>query len=330
MCSEWVRRRDVLALVGGAAAWPLSAWAQQAPAVFVGWLHGGAPQAPVSSRAAFYKSFNEQGYFEGRNVGIVFRGTEQFDKMPALAAELVSLPVAVLIATGTVNAALAAKTATDKIPVVFTTGGDPVSLGLVTSMNRPGGNVTGVSFLAGSLLPKRLELLRELIPAAATIAFLVRPANERSEVDTATILNAAQDLAMKIVVFHANTANEIDAALAAAAQSRVDALLVAPDAFFASRREQLASLLASYNIPASYAGAEYVRAGGLMSYGDNRDDSYRLLGMYVGRILKGEKPADLPVLQPTKFEFVINLKAAKALGIVFPPSFHLRADEVIE
>jgi putative ABC transport system substrate-binding protein len=325
-----MRRRDFISLFGCAAAWPIAARAQQPLPLFVGWLYGGAQYPPAATLSAFHKGINEVGYFEGRNFGIVFRGTEQLDHLRALASELAAIPVSAILSTGTVNATRAAKAATTTIPIVFTTGGDPVALKLVTSMNRPGANVTGVSFLAGSLLSKRLELLSELIPKARTIAFLTRPTNDRSELDTMEMQTASQKLGLKSVVFYSNTAPEIDAAIAAAVEQKADALLVAPDTFFLSRREQLVALTAAYRIPASYGGADYVRAGGLMSYSDDRNDTYRQAGRYIGFVLRGEKPSALPVLQPTKFEFAINPKTAKTLGLTFPQSFYLRADEVIE
>jgi putative tryptophan/tyrosine transport system substrate-binding protein len=330
-----MQRREVLALLGGAAA--LSSGiglrdtrAQQPAMPVIGILDGGGEQLNLSVSAAFRRGLGDMGYVEGRNVAIELRGSEHYDQLAAMAAELVRLRVAVIYAAGTSNTALAAKAATATIPIVFTNGSDPVQLGIVASMNRPGGNVTGVSLLAGELGPKRLEILRELVPAATTITFLVNPANARADIDISEMRAAAQSVGQSITIARATTDSEIDAAFALAAQQRTGALLVVGDAFFIRRRDQITALAARYRIPASYPVRDFAEAGGLVSYGDDRNESRRQAGLYVGRILKGEKPADLPVLQPVKFDFVINLKAAKALGIEFPPSFHLRATEVIE
>jgi ABC-type uncharacterized transport system substrate-binding protein len=259
-----------------------------------------------------------------------FRGTERSDQLPALAAELVHRRVAAIVTTGNGNAPLAAKKATSTIPIVFVTSTDPVRLGLVESLNRPGGNATGVTNFGGELVAKRLELLRELVPQAAVMGFLTNPANSVSEGDAAEMEAAARSVGQQIVILTASTAAEIDAAFATAAQRRLGALVVDADSFFNARRRQITALAARYGIPANYNTRVYVEAGGLMSYGDDRFELYRQFGLYAGRILKGEKPADLPVVRPTKFDFVINLKTAKALGIEFPPSFQLRATEVIE
>jgi putative ABC transport system substrate-binding protein len=327
------KRRDVLALLAGAAAAPmlppLPARAQQAMPV-IGFLSGAGQPAPLQL-TPFRQGLNEVGYVEGRNVAIVVRATDRYEQLAELAAELVRLPAAVIYAFGTANSAQAAKAATATIPIVFANGSDPVSLGLVASMSRPGGNVTGVTFFSGTLGAKRLELLRELLPQAATIAFLVNPTNARTDIDKADMQAAARSVGQQLTVLNASTATEIEAAFAAAAQQRVGAILVNGDAFFTGQsQQQLVALAARHAIPTSHTSRAAAEAGGLMSYGDDRQDSYRQAGVYVGRILKGEKPADLPVLQPAKFELAINLKTARTLGITFPPSFHLRADVVIE
>jgi putative ABC transport system substrate-binding protein len=328
-----MRRRDVITLAGGAAAasasWPRAPRAQQPAMPVIGYIGSGARPEP-SAIAPFRKGLNEMGYVEGRNVAIEFRVTEQYDLMPALAAELVRRRVAVIYAYGAANAALAAMAATKTIPIVFATGADPVNLGLVASLNRPGGNATGISFFSGALAAKRLELLRELVPQVAAIAVLANPSNARTEGDTRDLQDAARSVGQQIILVSASTAGEIDAAFATIAQQRAGALLVNGDAFYLTRRDQFIALAARHGIAANYNTREYVASGGLMSYGDDRSESYRQAGLYVGRILKGEKAANLPVLQPTKFDFVINLKTAKALGLEFPPSFHLRATEVID
>jgi putative tryptophan/tyrosine transport system substrate-binding protein len=273
---------------------------------------------------------NEVGFVEGRNVAVEVRATDRYDQLLAFAAELVRRQVDVIYAFGTANSAQAAKAATATIPIVFANGSDPVSLGLVASISRPGGNVTGVTFFSGTLVAKRLEFLRELVPQAVTIAFLVNPTNARNEIDKASMQAAARSLGQQLIVLTASTAAEIDAAFATAAQQRVGAILVNGDAFFTGQPQELVALAARHAIPTSYSSRAAAEAGGLMSYGDNRQDSYRQAGIYIGRILKGAKPADLPVLQPAKFELVINLKTAKALGLTVPPTLFARADEVIE
>jgi putative ABC transport system substrate-binding protein len=313
-----VRRRESITLLGtAAAAWPLAAGAQQAPMPVIGFLSIGSLESNAASMAGFRRGLNEQGFVEGRNVMIEtrFAADARYERLLALASDLVRRPVAVLIATGSASSARAAKAATTTIPIVFANGSDPVSIGLVASMNRPGGNATGVSYFTSTLGPKRLELLRELVPQATTIAFLVK---------------AARSVGQRIIVVSASNEKEIDAAFESVAGERAGALLVNVDAFFLSRRDQLVELAARYRVPASYNNGEYVKVGGLMSYGDNRTDSYRQVGVYAARVLKGEKPADLPVMQPTKFELFINLKTAKALGLEVPPLLLARADEVIE
>jgi putative ABC transport system substrate-binding protein len=325
-----MRRRDFITLLGGAAvAWPVAARAQQPKLPVIGYL-GTGTQPDSSALVPFRKGLSEMGYVEGRNVAIEFRMTEQYNQMPDLAAELVRRQVTVVYTYGGVNAAQAAMAATSTIPIVFATGADPVSLGLVASLDRPDRNATGISFFSGALAAKRLELLRELVPQVVTIAVLMNPTNSRTEGDRREIEAAALSLGQRIIITKASTASEIDAAFEAIARQRAGALLVNGDAFYFSRRDQFVRLTARHRIPANYNTREYVTTGGLMSYGDNRSESYRQAGNYVGRILKGEKPRDLPVWQPTTFEFVINLATARALGIEFPPSFQLRATEVIE
>jgi putative ABC transport system substrate-binding protein len=324
-----MERREFIALVGGAAAvYPLAVWAQQPSMPAIGFLSA-SPPTP-STLEAFRKGLGDAGYVEGRNVSIEIRETDRYENLPALVAGFVRSRVAVIFSNINANAAQAAKAAAATTPVVFTVGSDPVKLGLVASMNRPGGNITGVSFYAGELAPKRLELLRELVPQASTIAVLVNPTNVMSQEDVASMREAARSVGQRIVVLHASSANEIDRVVADAAGQGVGGLLVNPDVFLGSRHRQIVSLAARYRIPACYYNSNYTLAGGLMSYSDDRFESVRQAGIYVARILKGERAASLPVLQPTKFELVINLKTAKALGITFPPSFHLRADEVIE
>jgi putative ABC transport system substrate-binding protein len=322
-----MERREFITALGGAAAWPLAARAQQPAIPLIGYLGVGAPTA--SNVAGLRKGLSEQGYVEGRNVAFEFPYTEQYDRLPVLAAELVRRRVAVIVTSGATNAAQAAKAATSTIPVVITIGSDPVRLGLVTSLSRPGGNITGVSFLASELSPKRLELLRELVPPATTIAYLVNPTSLNNE-SRDRVVQAARSIAQQIIVLNASTANEIDEGFANLVAQGAGGLIINNDAFFFSQRDLLITLAMRHRIPTVHFAPQFTTAGGLMSYSDERFDSYRQAGLYVGRILKGEKPADLPVLQPTRFQFVINLKAAKALGIEFPPSFRLRATEVIE
>jgi putative ABC transport system substrate-binding protein len=327
-----MRRREFITLLGGAAAvWSAGAHGQQSAMPAIGWLESGSRQSIADYLAAFRQGLAEANYVEGRNVAIEFRWADgQYDRLSALAADLVGHQVAVIYATNTANAVEAAKAATGEIPIVFTNGSDPVKLGLVASLNRPGGNITGVSFYVGTLVAKRLELLRELMPQAATIGFLTNPTNLISERDTADLRAAAGSVGQEIIVLNASTLDELDTAFAIAARRRVGALLVDVDLLFNRRRDQIVALAARYGIPANYATRAFSEVGGLMSYGDDRLESVRHSGIYVGRILKGDKPANLPVLLPSKFEFVINLKTAKVLGLTFPPTFLLRADEVIE
>jgi putative ABC transport system substrate-binding protein len=323
-----MRRREFIAGLGSAAAWPPAVRAQQSAVPVIGALSVAPPNDVYL--APFRKGLNEQGYVEGRNVAVEFRHTEQYDRFPVLVAELVRRQVTVIFAIGNVNAALAAKAATTTIPIVFTTGFDPVQAGLVGAISRPGGNITGVTFFNAEMRAKRLELLHELVPQATTIAFLVNSANPLTELSIKDMQAAARSVGQQIIVLSASTRNEIDAAFATLVRERAGGLLINNDAFFASQRDQLVALAALHGIPSVHFNAEFTTAGGLMSYSDDRLESLRQAGLYVGRILNGEKPADLPVLQPTKFDFMINLKIAKALGVEFPPSFFLRATEVIE
>jgi putative ABC transport system substrate-binding protein len=327
MATHIGRRQFISALGGTAIGWPLAARAQQPAMVFVG-LIGGALEDPQIS--AVRQGLEETGYAEGRNVTIEYRSADgRFDRLPALAAELVANPVAVIIAAAP-PAAMAAETATATIPIVFVVGTDPVELGLVSSLDRPDRNVTGVTFLATTLGAKRLELLRALVPNVAKTAFLINLRNATSEPQIGDIQAAASTLGIELLIVPAGSERDIDAAFASFAQQRVEAVIVGGDQFFFSRREQLVGLAARKAIPAIYYLREYVVAGGLASYGTSYTDAYRRGGIYAGKILKGAKPADLPVLQPTKFDLVINKKTAKALGLIVPPTLLALADEMIE
>jgi putative tryptophan/tyrosine transport system substrate-binding protein len=328
-----VRRREFIALLGGAAsAWPLAALAQQPAMPLVGFISGGSPDGYAPLAAAFRQGLSEAGYVEGRNVMIEFRWAQnQNDRLPALAADLVARQV-VVIAAGGISSALAAKAATTTIPIVFEAGSDPVKTGLVASLNRPGGNVTGVSNFAAALAPKVLSLLHELVPNGPTvIAVLVNPTTPNLAESIANDMQAAgRALGLQIQTLNASTGDEIDAAFATLAQLRARALVIGGDPLFTSRRVHLAMLAARHGVPAIYNAPEFPRAGGLMSYGASLTDAYRQTGVYTGKVLKGAKPADLPVLQPTKFELVINLRTAKALGLKVPTTLQVAADEVIE
>jgi putative ABC transport system substrate-binding protein len=327
-----VKRREFITLLGGAAAtWPLAARAQQPAMPVIGFLATGSPSAWAHFVAAFRQGLSEVGYEDGRNVWIEFRWAEgQGSRLPALAAELVGRSVSVIVPSIGIVAARAAKAASPSIPVVFLMGGDPVTLGMVASINRPGANVTGVSFLLNVLAAKRVELLLAMVPTATKIGLLFNPDNPNAEADAAAAQEAARSLRQETHLIHVRTEGEFDAAFASFVQQRVAALFVASDPLFVGRRNQLVALAARHRIPANYDRRELAEAGGLFSYGTNFGDGHRLVGNYVGRILKGEKPADLPVLQPTKFELVINLKTAKALGLEIPDRLLALADEVIE
>ena len=328
--ASYIGRRKFLATLGGAAAvaWPLAARAQQQAMALVGLLSGS--QLDSRQIGAVGQGLKETGYIEGHNVAIKYRSADgRFDRLPALAAELVADLAAVIIAAAP-SAALAAKAATATIPIVFTIGADPIDLGLVSSLNRPGGNVTGVNFLVKTLIAKRLELLRELMPSATVIGFLTNPANPASDSETKDVQAAAHTLGLNLPILNVSSERDIDAAFASFARQRVNAVMVGADAFFTSRRDQLVELAARHAIPASYHIREFVAAGGLMSYGANLIDMYRLAGVYAARILKGEKPAELPVQQTVKFELAVNLKTAKALGLAVPDKLLVAADEVIE
>jgi putative tryptophan/tyrosine transport system substrate-binding protein len=325
-----IGRREFIALFGGAAAWPLAARAQQLALPLVGFLHAGSPEPYVHIMAAFHKSLADNGFVEGRNVAIEYRWAEDhYERLPALAAELVSRQPSV-IAAGTTPGALAAKRATATIPIVFSTPSDPVRLGLVESLNRPGGNATGVTRLSVEISPKLVELLHDVVQKAEVIGVLLNPANANATALTKNVEAAAAAFGQKLVTVNASTDGEIDAAFAELVKQRAGAVAVPSDTLFISRHEQLVALAAQYAMPAVYTYREAVMAGGLMSYGADLADAYGQVGDYVGRILKGAKPADLPVQQSTKIELVINMKTAKALGLTFPLTLLGRADEVIE
>jgi putative ABC transport system substrate-binding protein len=325
-----MRRRDLFLLVGGAtAAWPLAARAQQEAIPIIGFLNGASSWEYATSAAAFRQGLSEAGYFEGRNVFVEYRWAEgHYNRLPALAADLVHRQVAVIAAN--TQAAPVAKAATTTIPIVFLTGGDRVAAGLVASLNRPGGNLTGVTTLNVELEPKRLELLHELVPTATVVAVLVNPANPISETQSRSMQTAARTLGMQLHVLRASTDGDLDTAFATLAKLRAGGLVIGVDAFFISRSERLAALALRHAVPAISQFREFVAAGGMMSYGGSLKDAFRLMGVYTGRILRGDKPADLPVQQETKVELIINLKATKALGLSVPLTLLGRADEVIE
>jgi putative tryptophan/tyrosine transport system substrate-binding protein len=326
-----MKRREFITLLGGAAAWPIAARAQQPAMPVVAFIYDGSADASADRLRAFRKGLGETGYVEGQNVTVEQHWLEgQSDRVPALMTDLVRRQVAVIAAPGDVPA-LAAKAATATIPIVFGVGGDPVPLGLVASLARPGGNATGVNFFTQEVVAKRLGLLHDLVPKAVRVAVLVNPANaSNTETTLREVQEAAPTIGLQIRILNATTIGEIDAAFATLARERSDALFVAPGAFFASRSVQFATLAARNRIPAAYGSRDIVAAGGLMSYGPNIGDSYRQVGVYTGRILKGAKPADLPVVQSTKFEFVINLQTARALGLTVSNQMQLLADELIE
>jgi ABC-type uncharacterized transport system substrate-binding protein len=326
-----MKRREFISLLGGAAAWPLAARAQQTAMPVIGFLSGRSPGESESVEAAFRQGLKESGYAEGQNVHIAFRWAEgRYDRLPVLVASLVDIRVAVIAAAGGQAVPLAAKAATSTIPIVFVSGEDPVKHGLVASLNRPGGSATGVSMFLSEMEAKRLALLHELVPTATMISVIVNPSSPSIDTQLREINSAARALGRQIQIVNATNERELDAAFASLAQSKAGALLIASNAYFTSRRDQIVALAAQRAIPAIYDQREFPMAGGLVSYGTNLSDSYRLMGVYTGKILKGEKPTDLPVQQSTKFELVINLKTAKTLGLDVPPALSARADEVIE
>jgi putative ABC transport system substrate-binding protein len=332
LLSRHTKRREFITLLGGAAAWPLAARAQQPAMLVIGFLGGTSPDTFADRVRAFRQGLKDTGYVEGENVAIEYRWAEgQFDRLPALAADLARRQVAVIVATGGITSAFAAKAATTIIPIVFGAGEDPVRLGLVASLARPGGNLTGINFVSTELEAKRLELLRELVPGAARVAVLVNPANATStETTLRDVEPAARAMGLQIQVLNASTSREIDAAFATFARERPDAIFVGQEVFFVSRRVQLANLAARHAVPMTSGSRDIVEVGGLMSYGSNIADAHRQLGVYAGRILKGAKPADLPVVQSSKFELVINHQTARMLGLTVPDKLLVAADEVIE
>jgi putative tryptophan/tyrosine transport system substrate-binding protein len=325
-----MKRRELITLLGGAAAWPFAARAQQPAPPVIGFLGTGSPDVFAYIVRAFRQGLSETGFVEGRNVAIEFSwANDQLDRLPALAANLVRRQVSLIVANSTV-AALAAKAATTTIPVAFQTGGDPVQAGLVASLNRPGGNLTGVTSLAEELGPKRLELLHELVPAATSIGVLSNRIYSNAGILSSDLQAAARTLGLEFQILHASTERDLDTVFATFARLQVGALLINPSLLFNTLSEQLATLTVRHALPAIFQFREFAAAGGLMSYGGSITENYRLVGVYAGRILKGEKPADLPVQQSAKIELIINLKTAKALGITVPQTLLGRADEVIE
>jgi putative ABC transport system substrate-binding protein len=327
-----MRRREFIALAGGAAvAWPLAVRAQQPAMPVVGFLHPGSPESFSFLVAAFGEGLKEASYVEGQNVTIEYRWAKgHYDQLQTLAADLVRRQVAVIAATGGSISAQAAKAATATIPIVFNVGDNPIKSGLIASFNRPGGNITGVVTLSPELEPKRLGLLRELVPQAAVIAALLNLTNPDADFQRRELQAAASTIGQQLRMFNASTESDIETAFAALLQQRADALLIGNDTFFVSRREQIVALAARHAVPTIYAFRSFAESGGLMSYGTSLVDIYRQVGLYVGRVLKGEKPADLPVVQPTKFELVINIKTAKALGVKISDNLLSLADELIE
>jgi putative ABC transport system substrate-binding protein len=327
-----MRRREFITLLGGAAiAWPLAARAQQPAMPVIGFLHSGSPGPYASRVAAFRRGLNKSGLVEGKNIAIEYRWAEgHYDRLPGLAADLVRRQASVIVAAGGVESAPAAKAATMTIPIVFAIGVDPIGLGLVTNLARPEGNITGLSSLTSELASKRLGLLNELAPASRSVAALVNPTNRGATSTVSELEAAGHALGRRIQVLNARNETEIDNAFETLANQRADALLVLPDPFFTSRIVQIVTSASRRALPVIYPAREYAEAGGLLSYGAAISDQYRELGVYTARILKGEKPSDLPVMQSTKFELVINLTTAKALGLEIPPMLLARADEVIE
>jgi putative tryptophan/tyrosine transport system substrate-binding protein len=327
-----MKRREFITLLGGAAAaWPLTARAQQRAMQVIGLLNGQPSAASTSFLAALRQGLAEGGFVEGRNLAIVYRSSEgNVERLPALAAELVSIPVAVIAAVGGDESVLSAKSATATVPIVFTTGGDPIDIGIVPSLSRPGGNITGATFLGGMVNTKEIGLLRDLVPKLARVGLLVASTNAMTPLILRDVQAAAQSVGLKLVVAEAASERDIDKAFAQFVEQRVDALLIASGIIFYRYREGLATLAARHAIPTVFSQRDFAAAGGLMSYGADVRDAYRQAGIYIARILKGDKPADLPVMQATKFELVINAKTAKALGLTVPNTLLAIADEVIE
>jgi len=327
-----MKRRDFTTLLAGAAAsWPLTARAQRQSIPIIGFLSTRSPDEAANLTSAFRQGLKEIGIVEGKNVTIDFRWANlQYDRLPALAADLVRNRVTIIAAVGGIHSGLAAKAATSTIPVVFVSAGDPVGFGLVSSLGRPGGNMTGISMVTVELAPKRLELLHESVPRSGAIAMLVNPTSPYLGPETKDVQAAARVLGREVRVVSARAERDIDAAFATLVQQRAAAVLVSGDPFFDSQRDHLVALAAQHAVPAIYQWREFATIGGLMSYGSSITDAYRQAGAYIGRILKGAKPADLPVIQPTKYELVINLKTSKVLGLTIPPSVMGRADEIIQ
>ena len=327
-----MRRRDFVAGIGAVASWPRAAKAQQSVMPVIGFLGATSPEGYATFVSGFLLGLKDEGFADTENVTIAYHWAQgQYDRLPALAADFVSRGVSLIVATGGLQTSLAAKQATRTIPIVFTLGSDPIKFGLVSSLNRPGGNVTGVTLFAYLLDAKRVELMHELVPGAAVVALLVNPNSPaQAEAQFAEVEAASRKLGQRLVVLKAGTEGEIDQAFAAMAQNKAGALLVSADPLFLSKRDRLIALVTRHAIPSIFEWRQFVEAGGLMSYGIDLVDAYRQAGVYAGRILRGASPADLPILQPTKFEFVINLKAARALGIVVPNTMLVAASEVIE
>ena len=326
-----MRRREFVTLLGGAAAWPLAAHAQQPAIPLIGFLSSRSLNDSRHLVDAFRTGLQANGYIEGQNLSVEYRWAEgQYDRLPALAAELVRSRVAVLVTTGGEPSVLAAKAATSSIPIVFTTGGDPVKMGLVPSLSRPGGNATGISLLTTAPEAKRLGILHELAPRAGVVGVLIDPNYQQAEDQAREVREAAKALDLQIEIALAGKDQELESAFASLAQSHAAALLVTADPFFDTRRDRIIALAAQFRLPAIYQFRDYVVAGGLVSYGVSLADGYRQVGIYAGRVLKGDKPSDLPIYQAIKFEFVLNLKTARALGLQVPPMLSALADEVIE